>query len=249
MATCLNWFHFTKVIIKVNENNVRSETLKCPDSSTNKPRNDFENAREKPIEQHNRPSLIEEPSFHEYDEAVKFYSKKFDFYESCKVHCSHYSKNNEKNFAKYGIGSLENGVESCDAFELSGNSENTRSRHNFDKLNLTHCPEYEIKFIRKLCNDFKHQFYVGGDILGATDINKHHIKIIPGSKVINIRQYRIPHKHRSILQEIINDFERQGIIERCQSIYNSNKKDDLGTQEIISGLKLVDRITPIKHCS
>lgn len=57
--------------------------------------------------------------------------------------------------------------------------------------------------------------------------------MIPNASRVFIRQYRIPQVHRKILEEIIIDYENQGIIEKCQSNYNSpvilvKKKGELG---------------------
>lgn len=101
------------------------------------------------------------------------------------------------------------------------------------KLNLEHCTPEDKQFVWTICAAFPNQFYVDGDTLGSTDIIKHEIKLIPGAKPINLRQYRIPHAHKPILQNIIDDYERQNIIEKCQSNFNSpvilvGKKDDNG---------------------
>lgn len=101
----------------------------------------------------------------------------------------------------------------------------------YKKLKTSHCSEIEMNSVGELCKKFPYQFYVDGDNLGCTSVIKHHIKIIPGSKIINIRQYRIPQTHREILLKIVDDYEKQGIIEKCQSNYNSPailvpKRDD-----------------------
>lgn len=100
-------------------------------------------------------------------------------------------------------------------------------------LKLKNCKIEEVSFVRKICENFPYQFYLEGDMLSSTDVIKHEIKLIPNAKTVNIRQYRIPESHRKILSEIINDYEKQGIIEKCQSNYNSpailvSKKDELG---------------------
>lgn len=102
-----------------------------------------------------------------------------------------------------------------------------------NKLNLDHCPIEQKKIIWKIVACYPLQFYVEGDILSSTDIIKHKINILPDSKIVNLRQYRIPHKHKQILEDIVADHEQQGIIEKCQSNYNSPaiivpKKDDKG---------------------
>lgn len=90
-----------------------------------------------------------------------------------------------------------------------------------DKLILDHCTIEQKKIIWTIIASFPLQFYVDGDVLSSTDIIKHEIKLLPGSNVVNLRQYRIPHTQKKILEEIVNEHERQGIIEKCQSNYNS----------------------------
>lgn len=91
----------------------------------------------------------------------------------------------------------------------------------YKTLNLKSCSEEEKRYIRQICIQFPKQFYLEGDILGKTDIIHHSIKLLPDAKTVHTRQYRIPHAHKQILQEIIRDYERQGIIEKCSSPYNS----------------------------
>lgn len=130
-----------------------------------------------------------------------------------------------------------------------------RSKFIFEKLKFAHCEKSEIEFIRGICGDFPYQFYVEGDNLGHTTVIKHTIKIIPGSKIVNVKQYRIPHKHREILSGIIKDYEKQGIIEKCQSNYNSPallvpKKDDNNDKtdyRFVIDYKKLNEICPISN--
>lgn len=117
--------------------------------------------------------------------------------------------------------------------QICVNNNRTRAEQIFEKLNLDHCNEEEKSFVRKICHDFPMQFYLKGDMLGATDIVQHRIKLIPNAKPVNLRQYRIPETQRRILDEIVQDFERQGLIEKCRSQWNSpailvRKKDEQG---------------------
>lgn len=110
-------------------------------------------------------------------------------------------------------------------------NESKRSKIVFDSLKLDNCNDEEKQMVRELCRDFEYQFYMEGDILGCTDVIRHEIRLIPNSKLVNVRQYRIPHAHKQILQNILDEYERQNIIEKCQSSYNSpvilvGKKDD-----------------------
>lgn len=97
----------------------------------------------------------------------------------------------------------------------------SRSEFIYGNLNLKHCGDTERKFVKHICNKFPLQFYVEGDLTKCTNIIKHKINLIPGAKPVFIRQYRIPEKHIKYMAEIINDFEAQGIIEKCQSNFNS----------------------------
>ena len=111
--------------------------------------------------------------------------------------------------------------------------ENIRAEIILEKLNLTNNFKDERDFIGKICHEFPYQFYLEGDMLGCTTVIEHHIELVPNAKVVNERQYKIPQTHRVILKQIINDYERQGIIEKCQSNYNSpvllvGKKDEFG---------------------
>lgn len=135
-------------------------------------------------------------------------------------------KNKDNALTTKNISSLE---------DMREYNDELRSIYIYKKLNIVHCTEEEKILVEKICDDYSYQFFVEGDMLGATDIIKHHIKLIPGSKVVNIRQYRMPQQLKKVLENIINDFERQGIIEKCQSVYNSpvvlvSKKDDLGNK-------------------
>lgn len=77
----------------------------------------------------------------------------------------------------------------------------------FSKLKLDHCSNSERQSVYKICKEFPYQFYLEGDNLASTDIIKHKIKLIPNSKPVNIRPYRIPESQKKILNEIIRDYE------------------------------------------
>lgn len=89
-----------------------------------------------------------------------------------------------------------------------------KSEFIYSKLNLKNCLPDEKSFIEKKCNDFLYQFYIEGDILGATGITEHRIMLRPNAGIVNVRQYRIPQTQRKIMIEIVEDFEKQGIIEK-----------------------------------
>lgn len=167
---------------------------------------------EKPMRERFILPTIHENEFEEYFEARNFYRNEIE-------------KRIELKIGKDGSNNLKQ-----QNFCLS---DLKRSDIIYNKLNLSNCSVDEKCFIKQICRDFPLQFYVEGDMLGSTDVIEHHIKLKPDAQVVNVRQYRIPQTHRTILEEIIIDYERQGIIEKCQSPYNSpailvEKKDEVG---------------------
>lgn len=103
----------------------------------------------------------------------------------------------------------------------------------FEKIKKDHCSEEEKRHIRNWCHSYPKQFHLEGDKLACTDIFRHKIILKPNTRPSNIRQYRIPQTHKRVLNEMIEDYENQGIIEKCDSNFNSPvilvaKKDDKG---------------------
>ena len=143
----------------------------------------------------------------EYDQAVKFYKNKINEYEDSTI---------------FPITLKINYLNAPD-----------RSIKIFEQLNLKNCTSEERKFIKTICLEFPLHFFLNGDPIGATHVLKHHIHLLPNAKIVNIKQYRIPHAHKIKMEEIIKEYENNGIIEKCSSPYNSpailvKKKDDTG---------------------
>lgn len=114
------------------------------------------------------------------------------------------------------------------------NENEMMNRHEiiFKKLKLNNT-EDELRTIKRICEDFPFQFYLEGDNLGCTNVVEHKIILKPNAKIVNVRQYKIPQAYKKILQEIVEEYEKQGIVEKCQSPYNSPaliipKKDEEG---------------------
>lgn len=174
-----------------------------------------------------------------YYESTKYYEEKIKEYENYKAKSTEqmnnlinelYAENNE-NIATQ----IENSYFEKIAHNNESNERKTiskcRSENIFEKLKLEKCSNEEKIYIKEICSQFPLQFYLDGDILGHTEIIQHSIKLLPNTKTINVRQYRIPHVHKKILQDMITDYENQGIIEKCQSPFNSpailvSKKDE-----------------------
>lgn len=100
----------------------------------------------------------------------------------------------------------------------------------YENLNLKECNDDEKRTIKEQCENFPFEVNIQGDPLGYTYVLEHTIDLIPGSKVVNIRQYRIPQTLKRIMEDIVKDFEKMGAIEKCNSKWNSpailvSKKD------------------------
>lgn len=93
-----------------------------------------------------------------------------------------------------------------------------------------------------------------GDMLSCTEAAQHEIKLLPGATPVNVRQYRIPHSHKKILQQMIDEYEKQGIIEKCHSEFNSplllvGKKDDFGNKtdlRFVVDYKKLNEVTQLR---
>lgn len=145
-----------------------------------------------------------------YLQAVNFYKEKFDEINDMKIGILY---NNEINETKTNANISD--------LEINSDVETNRSKRILKKLKLNNCTEMQKAFIGEICDKFPNQFYLDGDKLGSTYVVKHHIKFIPGAKPSYVRQYRIPQTQIKILNEFINDYEKRGIIEKCQSNFNS----------------------------
>lgn len=125
----------------------------------------------------------------------------------------------------------------------------------FEKINTENLNKDEKQFVRKICETFPYQYYLEGDSLSSTDVIKHKITLIPNAKPVNMRQYRIPQTHKKPLEDIIQDYEKQGIIEKCQSNFNSPailvpKRDESGGKtdfRFVIDYKKLNEITEIQN--
>ncbi len=54
---------------------------------------------------------------------------------------------------------------------------------------------------------------LSGEPLGVTHCAEHHIKLKPGTNPVYINAYKLPHSQREIVQEMIKDMLKQGVIQ------------------------------------
>lgn len=164
-----------------------------------------------------KPSKIpteEELKFFEYCKAIEHFEKEIKKAKQIKLN--------------YGFGFIKK--------QMMHSDNEDRSLQIWQNLKLETCSDSERGTIQQLCSDFPNQFYLKGDALSCTNVMTHKIRLIPNSKPVFVRQYRIPDSHKRILAEILADYEKQGIIEKCQSDFNSpimllGKKDSTGSSD------------------
>ncbi len=89
-----------------------------------------------------------------------------------------------------------------------------------------------------------------GKPLGVTHCGEHHIKLKPGSNLVYINAYKLPHIQRRLVEELIKDMLDQGIIQESNSPRNSPiflvpKKD--GTLRPVIDFWRVNEITVDDH--
>lgn len=183
-----------------------------------------------------------------HDDFLSILAKNYDF-ELAQTNPSSNKKEktHKKDYKEYydAVKSFKNQLKEYDRYTMlsnqilrSLNSNNFSSfptRHEiiYNDLKLNKCAESEKNFIKDNCMKYPLQFYVDGDPIGATHVLEHHIHLLPNAKIVNLKQYRVPQAHKKPMEEIIEEYEKNGIIEKCQSPYNSpafliGKKDDTG---------------------
>jgi len=75
--------------------------------------------------------------------------------------------------------------------------------------------------LRRLLKEFPSLLPTKDRPLGRTDVLRHRIDLIPGTKPIYIPSYRIPHSRRAAFKEATDALLAQGIIEPSQSPWSA----------------------------
>ena len=81
-------------------------------------------------------------------------------------------------------------------------------------------PEHRPSLL-KLLNKFRDVIALPGETLGATDRAEHIIRLKPNTKPVYIPAYRLPHSHRQVVDEQVEDMLQQGVIQHSRSPWNS----------------------------
>lgn len=128
-----------------------------------------------------------------------------------------------------------------------GEKRSTILRNNLNTANLTN---QQIKSIESILIEFNQAFYIVNDPIVHTDVVQHIIKLLPNSKPVFTKQYRIPEALKPELKRHIEDLLNRNIIEPSTSPFNSpiflvkEKNDESGrSHRLVLNFKKLNAIT------
>lgn len=79
----------------------------------------------------------------------------------------------------------------------------------------------EREVIERMLFNYQDIFHLPGDNLTFTNIQKFKLPLVEKAQIINKKQYRLPEKHRSEIQNQIEQLQKDDIIEASNSPFNS----------------------------
>lgn len=118
-------------------------------------------------------------------------------------------------------------------------------------LNLNGLNELQISEISEILLKYSSAFYIPNDILKPTQIYKHKIKLKPNVDTVCVKQYKIPFAQRDQARKIVLDWEKNGVIRKSTSRFNSpllivpKKPDSLGNKQYraVIDFRAVNKVT------
>lgn len=119
------------------------------------------------------------------------------------------------------------------------NPTKSRKRENYleDNIDLKHCSSAEKEDLLGVIKKYNHAFQMPGDKFQHIESYTHRIDLVPGTRPIHIKQYRIPQHDKEEIQRQLNELEHNGIISKCDSPWNSpiflvpKKENDKGEKQ------------------
>ena len=130
--------------------------------------------------------------------------------------------------------------------EKMGEEENVLREKAFrEKLKESDFGEFQEE-VFKLLSNFSDIIALKGDKLGVTNVLKHRIVLEKGTKPIYIPAYRIPVKLKTEVENIIEEWEGEGVVEKSSSPFNFPllvvpKKD--GTHRVCVDFRRLNAVT------
>lgn len=112
-----------------------------------------------------------------------------------------------------------------------------RQKYLMEKTVLSGLNDSQMEKIREIFLEYSEAFYIPNDIFKATTMYEHSIKLKPDAHTVFVRQFRIPYAQRDELIRQVKGWERDGIIEKSTSPFNSplllvpKKPDEKGNKQ------------------
>lgn len=104
---------------------------------------------------------------------------------------------------------------------FESNEENERVKKLFDKIDFNGLNRKEEEALKEILIEYNKIFYLDGDTLSHTSAITHKIDLIPGTKPINSKPYRLPMSQRQEINKQVGKMLDEGIISPTNSAWNS----------------------------
>ena len=90
-----------------------------------------------------------------------------------------------------------------------------------ENLRTEHLNKEEEASLRGLCEKYNEIFGLEGDKLGYSTKAEHSITLIPGTKPIYVKPYRLPQAHKEEVNRQVQEMVKEGIIRPSVSQWNA----------------------------
>lgn len=117
-------------------------------------------------------------------------------------------------------------------------------------IDTNHLNHDEKISILRICRHFNDIFYLEGDKLSVSTAAQHDIPLLPDSRPVNIKPYRLPHSAKAEINSQIEKMLDEGIIENSASAWNSpllivpkKSSDDKKQWRVVVDFRRLNNIT------
>lgn len=90
-----------------------------------------------------------------------------------------------------------------------------------EKINTNYMNNEEFDALKQIIHNYEDLFYLEGDVLSHTNAITHEINLVPGSKPIHVKQYRLPLSQREEINRQVEKMLDDGVITPSNSEWNS----------------------------
>lgn len=96
-----------------------------------------------------------------------------------------------------------------------------RQKYLIENTDLSGLNESQMNKMKEIFLECSEAFFIPNDIFKPTSIYKHSIKLKPDADTEYVKQFRIPFARRDELRRQVENWEKNGIIEKSVSRFNS----------------------------